>query len=444
MLPRSKPFYTDPRFQFGAGAVLLLICLLILYQDDLWALYAPFERAAAEPGAGLGLDRAFGDAILSFVFALVLPFVARELFYRLVSQFVLPVRTPEERRHAMDQFLSYTSGLTGPLVFVKDGKLIAKASEKGGPPRHSGVAWINSASCLVLRTDTAFTRVVGPGVAFMRGGEYPTDEGALDLRLQVRTLPGVAALTRDGIALTLDIAVTFILDSGEGHALRDWADPSRPPYGFNARSAMAAVYAQPFREGARGLWAELPPLVAADVLREELMARDFESLFSASDSALPLLATLQYQVEKRLTGALAATPAREQQLLSERGVRVVGVRFANLRLPEDVRKKRIANWREDWKSRAGEMAADKDPAIRQAKQQGQDDGRLAVLNELTRPLAAAAEAGAPPNRKAIASLLAEATRRLIQDPALQSSTAVADAKRLLEDLELWVKGWRER
>lgn len=440
---RRQPFYLQPRFLWIVGILLLFGLLLALYVDDLLALYTPFEQMLAHPEEGLQFGPPFWNAILSFAFALAIPVVARELFYRLVSQFVLPVSTPEERRHAMEHFLNYASGLPGPLVFVKDGRLIAGLGEKGGAPRNAGVAWVNSASCVVLRSDTAFTRVRGPGVVFMRGGEYLTDEGTLDLRLQTRTVEAVQALTRDGIAVTVDITVTFILDSGEPQALRDWADPRRPPYGFLPRSASAAVYGQAYRDRTRGLWAELPPLVAADVFREELMARDFETLFSSSDAGLPLLAGLQYQVERRLAGALAAEPAREQQLLAERGLRVIGVTFANLRLPEDVRKKRLANWREDWKSRAGELAAEKDPEIRKAKQRGQDDGRLAVLAELARPLSAPLHAGHPPGRKATASALAEATRRLAQDPALQNNTAVIEAKRLLEDLELWVKGWRE-
>ena len=441
---RRQPFYLQPRFAWIVGTLVLVALLLALYVDDLLALYAPFGQALTGPVAGEpDLWPAFWSAVASFAFAVIIPILARELFYRLVSQFVLPVRTPEERRHAMEHFLNYASGLPGPLVFVKDGRLIAGAGEKGGASHNAGVAWVNSASCLVLRSDTAFTRVRGPGVVFMQGAEYLTDEGTLDLRLQTRTMEAVQALTRDGLPVTVDITVTFILDSGEPQPLRDWVDPTKPPYGFSARSAAAAVYGQPYRDRTRGLWADLPPLVAADVFREELMARDFESLFSSSDAGLPLLAGLQYQVEKRLAGTLAAEPAREQQLLAERGLRVTGVRFANLQLPEDVRKKRLANWREDWKSRAGELAADKDPVIRRAKQQGQDDGRQSVLEELTRPLAGLARAGATPDRKAIASALAEATRRLTQDPALHGNANLVETRRLLEDLELWVKGWRD-
>ncbi|MBL8057198.1 MAG: hypothetical protein JNK29_10895 [Anaerolineales bacterium] len=317
-------------------------------------------------------------------------------------------------------------------------------AERSGPAANAGVAWVNSASCVVLRTDTAFTRVRGPGVTFLRGGEYLTDEGALDLRLQTRTAAGVHALTRDGIDVTLDIVVQFILDSGEPLPLRDWADGDRPPYGFSAGSASAAVYGQAFRDRTRGLWAELPPLVAADVFREELMARDFEALFSATDTGLPLLAGVQYQVERRLAGALADEPAREQQLLAERGLRVIAVRFANLQLPEDVRKKRLTNWREDWKSRAGELAAEKDPEVRQIRQQGQDAGRVQVLETVTAPIAGQLAAGRRPGRKESAQALTQAIRHLAYDPSLQGVANLAEIKRQLDDLEIWVKGWREQ
>lgn len=440
---RQPPSPLLRRALWAAGLLLLIGLLLALYRDDLVALYEPFARLQANPAGGLPLEAPFWNAGLSLAFALAVAAAGRALFFRLVSQFVLPLSTPEERRQAVQHFLRYAAGRPGPLVFVKDGRLIAGAGDKRAAARGAGVAWVNSASAVVLRTETAFTRVRGPGLVFMRGGEYLTDESVLDLRLQARTLEAVPALTRDGIPVSADVTVTFLLDSGEAQPLRDWSDPSRPPFLLRPRSAFAAIYGQAYRGRTRGLWAELPPLLAADVLREALMARDFESLFSSSETGLPLLAGLQYQVERRLMGAPAAGPAREQQLLAERGLRVVRVSVSNLRLPEDVHRIRLANWRADWRSRAGELAAEVDPEIRAARQRGQDDGRLAVLAEFSRALSGALRAGGTPGRKATASGLAEAARRVALDPALQGSAGAAEARHMLEDLELWVKGWRE-
>ncbi len=441
---RAVPFYRQPRFLWMLGTLFLIVLLLGLYVDDLLALYAPFDQFLKAPAEGLRFGPDFWSAILSFLFAMAMPVVARELFYRLVSQFVLPASTPDERRYAVEHFMRYTSGLPGPLVFVKDGQLIASASEKGKTQASAGVAWVDSASCLVLRTDTALTRVQGPGLTFTRGGEYFSDDTTLDLRKQVRTAEQVQALTRDGIEIVADIRVIFVLDSGESQALRSWLDPARPPYGFNSANAAAAVYGKPYRDRTNGLWAELPPLVAADVFREVVSERDFEALFSATANALPLLAGVEYQIEKRLTGLFSDLMTREQQLLAGRGLRVIAVRLVNLRLPEDVRKKRLANWREDWRSRAGELAADKDPQIRLARQDGADQGRLQVLEGLASRFAEPLRAGPRPGRKETAAGLTAATRRLAQDPALQGAANVAEVKRLLEDLELWVKGWRDQ
>ncbi|MBL8058367.1 MAG: hypothetical protein JNK29_16805, partial [Anaerolineales bacterium] len=116
MYRRPIPFYRQPRFLWGLGVLALFALLLALYVDDLLALYEPFRRVMADPAASLVFGLDFWGAVLSFAFALTIPLVVRELFYRLVSQFVLPVSTPEERRNAMEHFLSYSSGLPGPLV----------------------------------------------------------------------------------------------------------------------------------------------------------------------------------------------------------------------------------------------------------------------------------------------------------------------------------------
>jgi hypothetical protein len=67
-----------------------------------------------------------------------------------------------------------------------------------------------------------------------------------------------------------------------------------------------------------------------------------------------------------------------------------------------------------------------------------------VLTALTRPIAERQHAGRQPGRKETALLLTQATRHLAQEPALQGAANLAEVKRLLDDLEIWVKGWREQ
>ena len=417
------PFYRNPRFLWILGALVIFGLLMALYWDDLQAFFS------------LKFDADFLWALVSFGFAFVAPMVTRNLFDRLVSQFVMPVHTLEERRQAYEHFVRYSSGLPGPAIFVKEGQLVASEAEKANLNLLAGVILVDNASGVVLRTDTQLTRAEGPGVVFTRPGEYIAG-GALDLRKQVRRAEQVKAKTRDGIDVKVNIDVAFILDSGEPKPLRDWKDPHQPPYAFNPESALKAFYGRAYRDNEQGEWDKLPPLLASDVWRELLNQRDFESLFSSSGSSMGLLDGLQYQTQSRLTGTGSDADSRESQVLAERGLRVLGVSLSGLILPDSVRQKRIENWRKDWEGRAGEMAAEKDPGIKKCRQEGQTAAREHALITLTQHVREALLKGRYPSLSEVIVGLAEASHRLAQDPTLQNGS---DLRKILEDIELWAQ-----
>jgi len=417
----NVPFYRQPRLLWAVGLLLIGGLLAALYLDDLQALFS------------LKFDADFWWALVSFGFAFAAPVITRNLFDRLVSQFVMPVYTLEERRQAYEHFLRYSSGLPGPAIFVKEGQLVASEAEKANLNRSAGVVLVDNASGIVLRTDTQLTRAEGPGVVFTRRGEYIE---ALDLRKQVRRAEQVQALTRDGIEVRADISVIFILDGGEAKPIRDWQDPKQSPYAFNSENALKAFYSRTYRDDEQGARAELPVLLASDVWRELLIQRDFESLFSSSDPSLSVLGDIQHKIQRRLAGAGADENSRERQVLAERGLRVLGVGLSGLTMPEEVRRKRIETLREDWKGRAGAMAEEKDPAIKKCRQEGQAAGREHALTSLTEYVRGELSQGRRPSLAAVTASLAEVSRRLAQDPTLQNG---ADLRKTLEELELWAQ-----
>src|SRR3972149_4502721 len=197
------PFSRQPRFVWTIGAILILGLVVLLYLDDLQALIQ------------LDFSADFWRALVSFGFAIAAPLVAQNLIHALVSQFVMPVYSLEERKQARDPFLRYSSGLPGPAIFVKEGQLVASAEEKSNLNLAAGVILVDNTSGVVLRTDTQLTRAEGSGVVFTRPGEYTAGGEALDLRKQARRVEQVRALTRDGIEVKVDIGVTFMLESGE-------------------------------------------------------------------------------------------------------------------------------------------------------------------------------------------------------------------------------------
>jgi len=171
-------------------------------------------RNIRDPNLLLKLE-IFREYRLHWWIAVVIFLVVLMLANLFNSQFLLPVTSWKDRYYAFANFFSFMFGSLGPLVFVKDGKIISHLGEKErkGP----GVALVYSNNAVAIGS-----RVHGPGVVFTwkQGKKVST---VLDLRKQVRTRgrgneeglasEKVRAVTRDGIEIETDIEVQFSISA---------------------------------------------------------------------------------------------------------------------------------------------------------------------------------------------------------------------------------------
>ncbi|HEX9597115.1 MAG TPA: hypothetical protein VF982_09580, partial [Anaerolineales bacterium] len=242
------PFHRRPAFRIALGIALTLgIYLWLLGKLD------------------LDLLRAIRTILVDLLIAIGALFFTVSL----VAQFVLPVRDSTDRRAVVARLLGYVTGERGPIMFLRNGEPIEAHRER--QRRGAGVLLIDHASAAVLRTDTRFTKTVGPGVEFTAPGEKLAE--SLDLRPQIRTIQAstraqdeeseekelnALAVTRDGIPISANLSVQFSLDPGRAVAV----DPGRcmpPPY--NRDAVRRAVYGRVFSEAGEIAWNELPLLL---------------------------------------------------------------------------------------------------------------------------------------------------------------------------------------
>ena len=137
------------------------------------------------------------------VFGLILYLISLYLFNLMNAQFLLPVYSTLERLNIFRNFNSFSRGLHGPLIFVRDGEVISHLgeSEKAGP----GVILVNSSSAVVVGNE-----VYGPGIVFTDKRKIGT---VMDLRKQLSTKHDVRAVTRDGIEVGTDISIQFSISA---------------------------------------------------------------------------------------------------------------------------------------------------------------------------------------------------------------------------------------
>jgi len=120
---------------------------------------------------------------IAFDLACVFPLLLI-LWMAFFAQFVLPVRTFRDRQRIFDRLITYLFGGHGPALFIENGKIKEHIGErmKRGP----GVLWLDSASGAVTRSAVAIRQTLGPGVHFIRTGEYVA--GTVDLHIQAQSV----------------------------------------------------------------------------------------------------------------------------------------------------------------------------------------------------------------------------------------------------------------
>jgi hypothetical protein len=242
------------------------------------------------------------------------------------AQFVLPVRTLQDRQKIFDRLLANLFGGHGPAMFVRNGQLIKREGEerRKGP----GVLWLDSASAALTRTPVKIKQTFGPGVHFIDSGEYVA--ATLDLHIQSQTLGPrenddpfevpeegmddegydevqdrrrmVSALTRDGIEVIPNISISFRVDTG-------FPKEGEPGSRFGYRTGTTKKSKQKEEEDKEAIrkailgeginpniisdstrrrvaWNELPASLAVDVWREYVSKFTLDELFKP-DQVVP-------------------------------------------------------------------------------------------------------------------------------------------------------------
>jgi hypothetical protein len=350
----------------------------------------------------------------------------------ITAQFVLPVESGQDRLHAIRRLLGYALGERGPVTFVEEGvaRQAYAEDQRPGP----GVFLIDNASAVVLRTDTAFTRAVGPGVVFTRPGERCAE--ALDLRRQLQRISaeiptdqaqtpeaGVTsqAVTQDGISISAEITITFILAPGHEGSPREGRLADKPPYEFNRASVERAVYAHTFGEFGDVPWFQLPSLLVADVWREEVKQWSLNDLLRESSEPPQPLEQIRQALQDRLIPPSRRDfqlredeqeePSRELEILTSRGIRILEINISNLRLPEAIREERSLRWRETWSGEVHEALQDAIDRVRMAREEGEQEADAILVSEIGHALFEDLRSNKRPNRRdTLLSLLTDMRR----------------------------------
>lgn len=225
-------------------------------------------------------------------------------------------------------------------MFIENGNVKEHTGErlKQGP----GVLWLDSASAAVTRTAVSIQQTIGPGVHFIRRGEYIA--GTVDLHIQSQVIgpkesdrpfaakrdnqpqeewdqvqdrrKQVSALTRDGIEVIPVISISFRVNTG-------FPKERQPGSRFGYRTGVRrsdrqseekdkdairrAILAEGINPNAvadsprrRVAWNELPAALAVDVWREYAAKFTLDQLFEPTQLVPPAPPALVQPTEEEI------------------------------------------------------------------------------------------------------------------------------------------------
>ncbi len=364
----------------------------------------------------------------------------------LISQFVLPVQTTAEREQVLRHFMDFAMGAHGPIIFVKEGKLVARKEELA--TYQQGVALLDSSSAIVLertyavrwwqpagprqRRGDPLVRAAGPGIVFIHPGERIVD--TLDLRRQSRGTMA-KALTRDGIEVSAFINVTFGLSlepppashTAETQSLAsDMKERNRPARIFDPERAFRAVYGTALGEKQAVGWTELPVAVAVESFRNSLAEYTLDSLYQPTAHSVYPFGDFQ----GRVTAAV-----KDAQVLHDRGLIIFGVGVGALKLPREVTNQRVRTWQARWqKAIIQNIASGRRQSILTTGR-WQISAQETIVENLKQRLEAATS---PVEKKALALMLTNALQRAASDPNMRQLIPKENL-RTLDSLGDWLK-----
>ncbi len=272
-----------------------------------------------------------------------------------------------------------------PYLIIREGKLPDDRDplmHVGGP----GSLVIYNDSAAVLEKNGKLTRVVKKGFATLDDFEKVWD--VVDLRPH-RWVYDVTAMTKDGIPVTCQIDVAFMIDDGGQVPSADEPFPAVEQAIFLAATRKWMREADRAEDDQMFDWARRAVIgMAEGALRSILATYVLDQMLGLAESNQG-----HYRTE-----ILSKLEAELRRSFPDLGLKLTEVYLGDIKVADDINQRRIENWQAMWKRWAKERAAEGEAErliyVEAAKAQAQAD----MIVEITRAFQSIAEEASTESR----------------------------------------------
>ncbi len=349
-----------------------------------------------------------GLMILIVVFPLIVGIVGIILIFRMAHKWFKDAYQPPKSTNTRPLILRRLFGypplpppldtmIKYPFVIIKDGALLKD--------EQAWVKWLGGPTSLVISDGNAvyvergnrFSRVIGPGLAFLE--KHEAIKEIVDLRPRVLTRK-IEAWTKDGIKVEFQTLIKFRIGAVQGTVFpQDLPDIAS---GKDARTAgenlplfpcdpicvkKAVEWGKVGREFVdgkeklallkwpEGVWGKVQGRLANYVSTHHL-----DELFVASKNS-PSGQMLSSREREILRARL------DQDLMDEAGITLIDLQITDFKLDPNINVKRVEKWTSEWKAkeeiRSAKADAEKTKAVETARAEAQRDLILQIADGLS-------------------------------------------------------------
>ncbi len=389
--------------EFLVVAIAALVPALVLFlgrpffgRSEAWIRLSILSAACAYLSIIAGRWNGLGGALLTPTLALV--FFAVSL--TMVSRSLFPIIKGVSWLRAAQALASYLFNfhLTS---YVVDGNRVVRDVRASMVPRWgTGVILVGVGNAVVLQTATMFSRVVGPGINFLR--RFERIKTPVDLHTQIRTSQ-VKASTKDGVPLEAMVFCLFRIQPSTATSASDdfpWSGETvhRVVYGREGTTAENTLYH----------WDDYALQVAVSRFREIMARFRLDQLFAP---------TSPEQTPRLALASLLSTAVRND--LTQRGIELVAAGFGTLTFPDSVLEQRIATWQKEWAARAESTRAIGDAEAERIQRSAEAAAQWEMVQGLINGLSAAQGLAGIEPADLVTWQLLNAVESMSADPLLQ-------------------------
>lgn len=244
---------------------------------------------------------------------------------------------------------------------------------------------IGADDAVVTELNGRFHRVLAAGSHNLE--RFETVHSVHNLRVQERTITDVLLLTKDGIELTADLAISYRIKQGS-------SPTTQKTFPFDEKAVrQAAYYSRVLANNQVSTWETFPIGQARSLLYDTIAESTLDEILEPVSASTEPYLVIHNSLENGL-----------QEKLETIGVTLISVHITRLELPQPVVDQVIDHWQSHWETRRQIQTAEGEADAKEEVEMARTQAEIFMVKAIAESVKLAREQGGNNNMREIVAL----------------------------------------